>query len=248
MRAALTLLLFLAAMLPGAVAHASTDARAWFDNEGEATLQSFAPTTFPDLSEEERAQLTIGVPVPFATIDEIATNLSGEGEPTNFIAPVSLDGTVVGVISHSVDEATEETDRVVADARLGEMMMAMEDGDRLFYDTVLDGHFIRRGNQIIPASEAALDRLAGSTSVDMFFGLRAEIMTEGPVTAVQPNQPESTPVLLVTILLALFLFFTLVLTWLRRSPVEPLPSTPVRKHFREVRFYRRGGTRVHTDD
>lgn len=247
MRAALTLLLILGATLLGGVAHANT--LDWFENEGESTLQSFAPTVFPDMSEEERASLTIGAPVPFTILGPDATDLRPtDPEPTNHIAPVLLGDDVVGVISHSDDEEMEESDRVVADAKLGEMIGTMEAGDLLFQDTVLTGHYIARGDEVIPASEEAINRLAGSTSIDMFLDLRAEIVTEGPTKEEESVRPESGPIVLASIILSLFLFFTLVLTWLRRAPHEPPPVDPVRRHFREVRFYRRGGNRVDTDD
>lgn len=236
------------ALLGGGAQAATESPEEWFANEGESTLQSFAPSVFPEMSEEERAALAVGDPVPFAIVDDWSDPRGGGQESTSWIAPVLSGETIVGAISHSEGGDIEDADQVVADVLLGEQIAGMTETDVLFQDLVLGGHYIIREDEVIPASDAALDRLAGSTSVDVFIDLRRALMAEGQSMDDDAPPPDQGPIIIAVVILGIFLLSAVIVTWLRHSPHAPQLPEPVHRQTREVRFYRRGGSRVNTDD
>ncbi|MBM9433732.1 hypothetical protein [Flaviflexus equikiangi] len=246
MRHILILLLFLGSLL-GAGPAAANAPEDWFTDEGEATLQSYASTVFPDLSEEDRAALTIGDPSP--VIEATATDSRlGDQEPASYIAPVYSGDTAVGVIGHPADETGDTDALVIADAFLAEQLTKLGDSDILLHDPEMGGHYIVRGDEVFPASEEALDQLAGSTSLESFMELRSSMISDSVGTVEATPHRDTRPVVVTVAVLALFLLFTIVLTWLRRTPDTPTVHDPVHRHIRQARFYRRGGHRVHSDD
>lgn len=233
----------------GAAGVALTDsAKEWYDTEGQATLQSFAGSMFPELSEQELEELVIGEPVAAVSIPEDSSDPRRvETEPEYFAAPVTSDDTPIGVLTYHETEITSEG-TVVADAYLAERIHSLEEGDTLLFDAKYGSFFILREEQIIPANTDALEYLAGSTTLSSYLDWRKSVADEGPILGDEPSQRNYRPVTIAGIVLALFLTFTLIFTWLRHSPHAPQHFEIRGRNIRPVRFYRRGGNRVNADD
>lgn len=248
MRALAGLLILLGALiLAGPVKAAAIED--WFDNEGQATLQSYAPSVFPDLSEEQLSELTMGLEQPEISFDERSSDPRlSEGDPDGYAAPIVLDEDIIGVMTYEVVAEGETEAEVHADAYFGQQIAAMRDTDLLIRDPELEAHYIIRDDQVIPVSAAALDQLAGSTTVESFLELRDSRLADSQTTQEAAQPSDSTPVVFAISLLALFLIGTALTIWLRRSPNAPQPPEIILRTTRQVRVYRRGGNRVNADD
>ena len=246
---AVTILLLGSLVLAGPAAAVSA-AEEWFDDEGRATLHSYAPSVFPDLTQAELSDLEIGEPVPSVDLDDSTSDPRiGDGEPDRFIAPIELRDEAVGVISHQVEAVDGEDEAAVrADAVLGEHIRAMKPGDRLITDPDISAHYVIRDGEVIPVSERALDQLAGSTSVESFLEMRRSLKsdTETHHDAAPPS--DRGPVMVASTVVVVFLVAIALILWLRRSPHAPLPPEIILRRTRQVRMYRRGGNRVNADD
>lgn len=221
----------------------------WFEEEGQATLQSYAPSVFPDLSEEERSELSIGEPEPAVSLDDRSTDpRAGDREPDSYVAPIELEDDIVGVIALDiVDDGGDEAE-VFADPYFGEQIENMRETDQLITDPDLGAHYIIRDGQVIPVSAVALDQFAGSTTVESFLELRRSLLSTSQTTQDSAQPSDTTPVMFTVALLAIFLVATALTLWLRRSPNASYPPVIIRGHTRQVRIYRRGGNRVNADD
>lgn len=248
MRALVGLLILLGALiLAGPVKAAAIED--WFENEGQATLQSYAPSVFPDLTEEQLSELTMGPEQPEINLDERSSDPRlSESAPDGYAAPIELGEEIVGVMTYEVAAEGESEAEVLADAHFGQQIAVMRDTDILIRDPELEAHYIIRDDQVIPVSEAALDQLAGSTTVESFLQFRHSRLSTSQTTQESAQPSDSTPVIFAISLLALFLVGTALTIWLRRSPNAPQPPEIIRRTTRQVRVYRRGGNRVNADD
>lgn len=237
-------------LLIGVQAYAVTStASDWYETEGEATLQSFAGSTFPDLTAEQLDNLDIGDPVAAVTVPENSADpRNTDASPEYFAAPVSSGDTPIGALTyHESDDGSGEGS-VVADDYLATRLTTIAEGDMLLIDPDYDTYFIIRGDDVIPANTEALEYLAGATSVDSFLEWRQSLADEGPIVGGDEGGRNYRAVAFAGVILAVVLALTLIFTWLRHSPHGPQHTEVLHDHVRRVRIYRRGGNRVNADD
>lgn len=247
MRSLIGLLVLLGSVIFADWANATVED--WFEDEAEATLQSYAPSVFADLGEDELRELTIGDPVSAVALDENSTDPRvGDGTPDSYAAPISLEDDIVGVITYGTVGDEDDEANVYSDPYFGEAIVAMQETDVLIVDPENEAHYIVRDDRVIPVSASALDQLAGSTTIESFLELRRSLHSDSQAKDDAATASDTSPVIVAGVVLVIFLVSTVLFTWLRRSPTVPQPPEISRRRTRQVRIYRRGGTRVNADD
>ena len=225
----------------------------WFDTTGIDVARSGAVSALPDLSNAQRDELSLSEPFPVGRVTD-----DGLVEPTAqsnlWMAIVLLEGEPQATLL--VNFATEDEETLMeSDEFLVSTASALGGPDALYFDEDLIAYFSLIDGEIGPASERALDYLAGTVTPDQFRAIRSDLVIAGvPTTPALVTDEESgiNPVVIVLILLALTLVLVTVVTWYRASgeTEEGTRSVDndVERIRRKVRFYRRGDPNVNVGD
>lgn len=249
----ITILLFLLSILVPAQVD-ETSAEQWFDTAGTDTARSGAVSSLPDLTNERREQLTLSEPFPVGRVTD-----EGLVEPNTeshlWMAIVLLEGEPLATLLADFSAEPAATS-MESDSFLVSTASALGGPDTLYFDEELTAYFAVIDGEIGPASEVALDYLAGPVSPSQFTELRKNLVVAGVPTTpalTGADKDDINPVVVVLLLLGAAFTLVLLVTWYRASGDSEADEenrdeddTPTIR--RKVRFYRRGEPNVDVSD
>jgi len=222
----------------------------WLDEFGSEALQGHAAQSFPDLTEEQLAQLTLGRAYP--TLNIATANNGVRFVPsTEWVALIDLQGEPQGVFTfdQTIDGGILAQSMVLTDPIL--LRHVAEIGDRvLVWDDALGGWFAVSSDETITAADqAGQEYLVGETTVREFVSIRSELVGPDDATATTLAVDEgggSNMVPIVALTVGGIFAITLIVTWLRHVPEErKVAASPdeavTTGTLKQVQVYRREG-------
>lgn len=204
------------ALLPAPAANPEPPAplTAWVETDGPAAVLA---TEVP-LPDERFGDVAVGQLTPVHAWSTEFKDGEADAEPLvltdRWVAPVVVDGTGVGALVTTVDNAGEVVSHsVLWDHELGSSLAKIQ-GAAFIVDAQTGAWFRLGGEILTPVNAEARDVLAGSIDVHIYQAFLQERPEEG--NQYVPENPQLAPVWITGATLAVVLFMAGILVWARR--------------------------------